>query len=310
MAAASGVLARQVHPRRAFRNGGERPRVRLGIAVPGLALYTMFVIYPSLSAVVDSFRSSKGVGTSGRFIGLANYSAVLSSSIERQALVHTLEATLVIVIGSNLLGLGLALALRESTKLNYLLRLLWFLPAALPGIIAGFIWTFLYSPQGPIATIWQAIAPGSVPPAFLGSPTEALWCIVAIAIWQSSGYSMIILLSGLQSIGREVLEAAKVDGASAFQRVRFVMLPLLRPALTVSTILAVVSGMLLFDAVMATTDGGPGYATETLATQLYKQAFLFNRFGFGMAMGVLMAVAILAIVGMLSWAMNRRALGV
>jgi raffinose/stachyose/melibiose transport system permease protein len=117
---------------------------------------------------------------------------------------------------------------------------------------------------------------------------------------------MVILLAGLQAIDHQIQEAARVDGANRVQRFRYITLPLLRPAFTVSVVLTTVTGMLLFDAVVATTDGGPGYSTETLATQLYKQAFLFNNFGFGMAMGVLMSVLILVATGLLMWMLNRR----
>lgn len=307
MASISVLLRQGINPRRPTRHGGERGRrPRARFAFPSLALYSIFVIYPSVATLYYSFTNWNGLGKSWHIVGLANYRSVLSSTLERTALSNTVEATIGIVIGSNLLGLVLALLLFRRSKLNYFLRLVWFLPAALPGIVAGYIWTFLYSPQGPFDSIWHAIDPSAVPPGFLGSPHQALPSIVAIVIWQSSGYSMVILLAGLQAIDHQVQEAARVDGASRFQRFRYITLPLLRPAFTVSVVLTTVTGMLLFDAVVATTDGGPGYSTETLATQLYKQAFLFNNFGFGMAMGVLMSVLILVTTGLLMWVLNRR----
>ncbi len=306
MAAVSAVLRRGVNARRASRNGeapGRKPRSVFSL--PALVMYSLFVIYPTVATIYYSFTNWNGLGNHWHFVGLANFRAVLASSLERTALGNTVEATVGIVIGANLLGLILAVLLQRSSRLNYVLRLLWFLPAALPSIVAGYIWTFLYSPQGPLDAIWHFFDPSGIPPGFIGDPHQALASVAAIAIWQSSGYAMVILLAGLEAIDPQLHEAATIDGASPWQRFRRVTLPLLRPAFTVSIVLSTVSGLLLFDAVVATTDGGPGYATETLATQLYKQAFLFNDFGFGMAMGVLIALLVLIVTGVLLFTLNR-----
>ena len=293
-------------PRLPARNGvtrGRKPRAAFG--APSLALYSVFVIYPTVATIYYSFTNWNGLNKNWHFVGFANFRAVLKSSLERTALTNTVEATVAIVIGANVLGLAVALLLQRSTRLNYVLRLLWFLPAALPAIVAGYIWTFIYSPQGPLDSIWHFFDPAGTPPGFIGNPHQALASVAAIAIWQSSGYAMIVLLAGLKAIDPGVHEAATIDGASAWQRFRTITLPLLRPAFAVSIVLSTVSGLLLFDAVVATTDGGPGYSTETLATQLYKQAFLFNNFGFGMAMGVLIALLVLVVTGILLFTLSR-----
>ena len=295
-----------VHPRRALRNGEvtvQRPGFRF--ALPGLGLYSVFVAYPAVATAYYAFTNWNGLAQHWHFIGLKNFVSVLSSGLERTAFANTFEATVGIALGANILGLVVALLLQKRSRFNYVLRLLWFLPAALPSIVAGYIWTFIYSPSGPLDKVWVFLHLGA-PPGFLGSPKEALPSIIAIAIWQVSGYAMVLLLAGLQAIDEQLHEAARVDGAGVLQRLRFVTLPLLRPAFAVSFVFSTVTGLLLFDVVVATTDGGPGYATETLATQLYKQSFEYNNFGWGMAMGVLMGILVLGVSAAMLWIFNRK----
>lgn len=295
-----------VHNRRALRNGEltvRRPGFRF--ALPGLTLYSVLVAYPAVATAYYAFTNWNGLAQHWHFIGLKNFISVLSSGLERTAFVNTCEATVGIALGANIVGFVVALLLQKRTKFNYVMRLLWFLPAALPSIVAGYIWTFIYSPSGPLDTIWVSLHLGA-PPGFLGSPKEALPSIIVVAIWQVSGYAMVLLLAGLQAIDEQLHEAARVDGAGALQRLRFVTLPLLRPAFAVSFVFSTVTGLLLFDIVVATTDGGPGYATETLATQLYKQSFEYNNFGWGMAMGVLMGIMVLGVSAAMLWIFNRK----
>lgn len=304
-------------PARAGRPpAGRRPRtplklgrVRIGfwMVVPGLAVYSLVVAYPTIMSVYYSFTNWDGLGTGSRFVGLSNYVTAIADDPEvQQAFTHTLLAALCITVGGNLVGLVVALVLQRRNRLNYVLRLLWFLPAALPTIIAGYIWLFLYSPQGPLIEIWDKLLPHTAPPGFLGDPNEALWCIIVIAVWQSTGFAMIIFLAALEGIDREIIEAAQVDGAGSLGRLRHIVLPLLRPAMGVSGVITVMNGMFLFGEVIATTNGGPGYSTQTLATELFRQAFEFEKFGYGMAVGNLLAIISVAAAGLVLWMVSGR----
>lgn len=284
-------------------------RVRIGfwMVLPGLGVYSLIVVYPTIQAIYYSFTNWNGLGSGAGFVGLGNYTTALAHDPEiRQAFTHTLLAALCITVGGNLLGLAVALLLQRRNRLNHVLRVLWFLPAALPTIIAGYIWLFLYSPQGPLVEIWKALLPNTTPPGFLGDPHQALWSIIVIAIWQSTGFAMIIFLAALEGIDREILEAAHVDGAGYFRRLRDITLPLLRPALGVSGVITVMNGMFLFGEVIATTQGGPGYSSQTLATELYRQAFEFEKFGYGMAVGNLLAIISVAAAGLVLWVVSGR----
>ncbi len=303
-----GLREAPPNARRAFPGRRRAPvklgRVRIGfwMVLPALIVYTGIVAYPTVMAVYYSFTNWNGLGSGSRFIGFSNYvTAIARDPQVGQAFVHTLLAALVITVGGNLVGLASALALQRRNRLNYVLRLLWFLPAALPTIIAGYIWLFLYSPQGPLVEIWKAVLPHVAVPGFLGDPNQALWCIIAIAVWQSTGFAMIIFLAALEGIEPEIVEAAQVDGAGYFRRLRRITLPLLRPALGVSAVITVMNGMFLFGEVIATTDGGPGYSSQTLTTELFRQAFEFEKFGYGMAVGNLLAVISVAVAAVLLW---------
>jgi raffinose/stachyose/melibiose transport system permease protein len=146
--------------------------------------------------------------------------------------------------------------------------------------------------------------------AWLGEPSTALWTILVVMVWQFSGLAMVLYLAGLQQIPDEIEEAALVDGASGWIRLRRIVLPLLAPAVTVSVTLTFVIGMRVFDQILPLTYGGPVTATETLSTQVYKQTFLVGRYGYGAAFSVLLAalVAGLALMQLMFLRMNEQRL--
>jgi raffinose/stachyose/melibiose transport system permease protein len=133
--------------------------------------------------------------------------------------------------------------------------------------------------------------------AWLGDPQWALWTIWVVMVWQYSGLTMVIYLAGLQGIPDELLEAAAVDGASAWMRFRRVILPLLAPATTVCATLTLIFGLRVFEQVIALTNGGPVNASETLATQVYKQTFALGRFGYGAALALVLT-GLIAVLGL------------
>jgi raffinose/stachyose/melibiose transport system permease protein len=114
-------------------------------------------------------------------------------------------------------------------------------------------------------------------------------------VWQHAGYSMVIFLAGLEGIGKDVQEAATIDGAGPFARFRYVTWPLLAPSTTINLMLSTIGGLKLFDQIFAATGGGPGYATETLSTVLYKEAFVFGRYGYSTAVALVLALFVAAV---------------
>ena len=148
-------------------------------------------------------------------------------------------------------------------------------------LAVAYIWQYIFAYDGPLNGLLGAVGLGSWRQVWLGSPTWALWAIFLVLVWQFSGLTMIIYLAGLQGIPDEIQEAAQaVDGATTFYRFRRVTLPLLAPALTIALTLTLINGLRVFDQIIALTNGGPYYATETLTTQIYQQTFVDGRFGY------------------------------
>jgi raffinose/stachyose/melibiose transport system permease protein len=182
---------------------------------------------------------------------------------------------------------------------------------ALSPLAVAFIWQWIFaSPSGGLNTALDAVGLSSLQRAWLGEPSTALWTILVVMVWQFSGLAMVLYLAGLQQIPDEIEEAALVDGASGWLRVRRIVLPLLAPAVTVSVTLTFVIGMRVFDQILPLTYGGPVTATETLSTQVYKQTFLVGRYGYGAAFSVLLAalVAGLALMQLMFLRMNEQRL--
>jgi raffinose/stachyose/melibiose transport system permease protein len=159
-------------------------------------------------------------------------------------------------------------------------------------LAVSYIWQFIFSYSGPLNGGLGHLGLDSLKRAWTGDPHWALWTIFVVLVWQFVGLSMVMYLAGLEGIPEELDEASAVDGASAFRRFRKITLPLLAPAITVSVTLATIYGLGVFDQVFALTGGGPVDASETLATQIYKQTFAYGRFGYGTALSLILTVLI------------------
>ena len=159
-------------------------------------------------------------------------------------------------------------------------------------LAVSYVWQFIFSYTGPLNSLLDTIGLESLKRPWTGDPTWALWTIFVVLVWQFVGLSMVMYLAGLEGIPEELDEASAVDGASTFRRFRKITLPLLAPAITVSVTLSTIYGLGVFDQVLAVTGGGPVDASETLATQIYKQTFAFGRFGYGTALSLVLTVLI------------------
>jgi raffinose/stachyose/melibiose transport system permease protein len=208
------------------------------------------------------------------------------------------------VVAVNLLGLGFALAINRLLKTRHLVRALIFLPVVLTPLATSYIWGFIFQTDGPLNAVLGSIGLDSLQTTWLGDPTWALWSIAVVLIWQNTGIAVIIYLAGLQGIPEELDEAAAVDGASTWYRVRKVTLPLLAPAMTINITLALIQGLRAFDQILALTNGGPLNATETLATQVWKQSFVNGQYGYGAALAIVLTVLV-AVAALIQLALLR-----
>jgi raffinose/stachyose/melibiose transport system permease protein len=278
-------------------------------ALPALLLFTFVVVVPSARGVYYAFTNWDGLSPHFSLIGGANFVEVWRDPDARQAIGHTLVIAVSITIIQNGFGLLLALGVNSAIKSRNVLRVLLFAPAVVTPIVTAYLWRNLLGPQGAVNSLLGALGLDSLRHDWLGDPRSALWSVVVVIVWQFGGYSMVIFLAGLQSVPKEIYEAAAVDGVGPLRRFWSVTRPLLAPAFTINLMLSIIGGIKLFDQVYALTGGGPGHATDTLSTLIYKDAFTLGEFGYSVALAVVLTiiVAVASTGQYLALARNERA---
>ncbi|WP_277049576.1 carbohydrate ABC transporter permease [Ruania albidiflava] len=288
-------------PRRRRHAGVGRATSLLLFAVPALAIYAFAVVVPSVRGAFLAFTNWDGLSPAYDFVGFDNFVRIFTTESSLSALKMTLIFALAITILQNGVGLVLALGVNSGLKSQNFLRVLLFAPVVITPVVVAFLWKFLLTPNGPVNAIFAGVGLGDTPPSWLGEPFWAAASVVMMVVWQKAGYSMVIYVAGLQSIPQEVNEAATVDGAGAWRRFASITWPLLAPATAINVLLTVIGGLKMFTEVFVLTAGGPGGSTETLSTLLYKSAFQFNEFGYGISLAIVLAL----VVGFFSVAQQR-----
>jgi multiple sugar transport system permease protein len=260
------------------------------LLLPAALLLALVVVYPVgrliHTSLFDVRLSTPGAGRP--FVGFDNYIFALTQDDRfRASLGHTLLIALVTVPGALVVGLALALLANLTFRIRWPVRLALLLPWALPLVFAGLIFRWFFdSRYGIINDVLRRLDLGSI--LWLTSPRLAFLAICLTIIWKTSSFMALVLLAGLQTIPRELYEAAEVDGGSRFHQFRQVTLPLLRPAIVVALVFRTITAIQTFDIPYAMTGGGPGEATETLAMYVHKTTIDFLDFGAGSALAVLM----------------------
>jgi raffinose/stachyose/melibiose transport system permease protein len=263
---------------------------------PALLVYAVVVLYPTIAGVLYAFTDWSGIG-SRSFNGLANFRTLFGDERAMGSLRNTLLLTVAIVVVQTGVGLLLALGVHARIKSRTALRVIFFAPAVVSPVMVAFLWKYVYNPDpgAGLNGVLGAVGLGGLRQDWLGNPSLALWSVAGMVVWQYAGYSMVIFLAGLEGVPVELHEAAMIDGAGRFQRFRYVTWPLLAPSLTINVMLSTIGGLKLFDQVYAATGGGPGYASETLSTVLYKQAFVYGKFGYSTAIALVLALFVAAV---------------
>ena len=258
--------------------------------LPAAAFYIFVVIVPSLQGGAFSFTDWDGISPTKEWVGLDQFRAIFTDPYGWTAIRNTLLIAFSVMVLQNGIGLLIALGVNTQIKSRNILRVLIFAPVVVTSIAVGFLWKNLFAPDGGINTILESIGLGGLTQNWLGDADVAIWAIIAVVVWQFSGYSMVIFLAGLQGIPEEVLEAAAIDGAGPVRRFWSVVRPMLAPAITINLMLSIIGGFKLFDQVFAMTKGGPGGATNTISTLMYQNAFQLGKFGYGAALAVLLTI--------------------
>ncbi|MGY1673449.1 carbohydrate ABC transporter permease [Geodermatophilus sp. SYSU D00710] len=277
----------------ATRSRPSRPLITYGRwwwALPAVLAVLLIHYIATAGGALYAFTNWTGVGDFD-FVGLDNFRRI----VEDPALIGSLQNTLFLAFGfliaTNVFGLLLALALNRTLRTRYLLRVLFFMPVVLSPLAVSYIWKFIFDFNGPLNGVigWFGMAPKT----WLADPDLALWAVLVVMAWQTTGLVMVIYLAGLATVPMEIEEAAALDGASTWRRFRHITLPSIRPSVAIASTLMLIQGLRVFDQVMALTGGGPAGATETLATQVYKETFALSNFGFGAALALLLTLIML-----------------
>lgn len=274
--------------------------------VPALALYGFVVVWPSLQGAAFSLTDWDGLSPTKEFIGFENFRELWSDEVARGAVRQTIIIAVAVTIVQNGFGLLLALGVNTQIRSRNFLRVLLFAPAVITPVITAFLWRHLLAPTGAINSVLGAVGLDSLQRDWLGNPGFALWAVIGVVVWQFAGLSMVIFLAGLQSIPKEIYEAAAIDGTGPVRRFWYVVRPMLAPAITINLVLSMIGGLKLFDQVWVMTGGGPGRATETLSTLLYKEAFQFGAFGYSIALAIVLTAFVAVLASVQYWLLRRQ----
>lgn len=259
--------------------------------LPGVILYLVFIFLPVLQAIYYSLYSWSGLGPLTDFIGFNNYVTAFKSTTFLSAFVHNLEILVLSLIFQLTLALTLALTLGKTLPGRTFFRTIYFMPYILSEVISGVIWTYIYEPTGGLLnTALQHLIPGFQPQSWMADTRLVLIAIFVAMIWKYFGLHLVLYVAALQNIPDEVVEAARIDGASTYQVMRYINIPLLSSTIRLTIFLSALGSLQYFDLIWVMSQGGPVHASETMATYLYKAGFQSFSMGYGSAVGVIMMV--------------------
>ncbi len=261
---------------------------------PIFVVYTLLFMYPFFEGLYYSFTNWNGVDPQVNFIGLRNYVEMFSRdeyflpALQRTFFIAVLNVTLV-----NILAMVFALALTTEGRLNNLWRAMIFMPYMISMVVCGFIWRFM------LTNIAENLAEVTglqfINQSWLGDPNIVIYSIVIVSTWWIAGYIMTIYIAGILSIDQSLIEAGEIDSCNTWQSFFKIKLPLMMPVVTVGAFLSISYSLKIFDTIYSLTGGGPGKASEVVMLNLYRDAFVYNRYGYGTAKAIVLTLIIILI---------------
>jgi raffinose/stachyose/melibiose transport system permease protein len=248
----------------------------MGMALPAIILFSVFFIFPLVQGIGISLTNWNGFSRP-EFVGFRNFIDFFKDRHALSDMRVTLIFGLVTPLLMNLMGLFHALFLDQKMFGRNVLRVIVYLPSVISALVMGYIWVLvLRRSGGAVHDIMDFLRLGAYFKVWLADPKQAVWVVIIINVWQHVGGTMIIYLAGIQSIPQELYEVSKLDGTNYFEDLFHITLPLLIPAIKINVIMNVIGSLAMFESVMALTEGGPGYATETLSIFIYRNTFGAN----------------------------------
>ncbi|HEV7247864.1 MAG TPA: sugar ABC transporter permease [Shinella sp.] len=288
-------------------NAIARNRVRAGwsFAAPGLAMLVVVMGFPLLYALAISLSSMTMIRPALNFAGLTNFLNVTSEPLFWHSLWLTLRYSAAAVIGEFVIGLAIALMLRQIFTARGIYFAILTLPMAMSPVAVALIWRMLLQPN--LGIVNQTLAAMGLPMIdWLGNSSIALSTLISIDIWQQTSFVVLLLSAGLASLPKEPYEAAEVDGAGPLQQFWYITLPLLRPVSIIAIVIQLINEFRTYDLIYVLTKGGPGVSTELLSFFAYKRAFQGLQVNEGSSAAFILLLIILMITVVFFWLIERR----
>lgn len=256
------------------------------MVLPALVLYFTFMILPFLFDIVYSFTDYKALGTPS-FVGIKNYLRLFRDQFLGLSIKNTLISTVVSTILSLSLSFIIAYTLDQKTKANSISKMIVFAPYVIPTVLSALIWFFILSPTtGLLNNVLTELGLEKWTQIWINGPKLSPYSFAIVSTWTSTGFFMIIWQEGIRSIDHDVIEASIIDGCTRSQRVRYVVLPLLRSTLISNLIFSIVGGLKIYEIVYMMTGGGPFHKSESIVSYMYQIIFSGQEYGYGMAIAV------------------------
>lgn len=261
---------------------------------PAAAVMLLVFFFPFVLNFVYSFTDWNGIAKNINFIGLSNFRELFCEDADFwRSAAFTLKYAVLFVLIGNAAAVWMAIFLNQQIRGAGILRAAFFVSNTFSLVVVGFMWNFIFTSG--FAGLFEKTGFAVFDLPWLSDEKLAFYTILLVSLWQAMGYYMVIYLAGLQTIPDELLEAAKMDGAGFLQQVRYVLLPMLLPSFSTCLFLAMSNAFKVYDIVLTLTGGGPGTSTNSIAVNIYKEAFSFNRYGYGTAKSLFYFLTVLVI---------------
>lgn len=273
--------------------------------LPVMLIIAIYIIYPIISTFDISLYDWNGISAKKMFVGLGNWKTLLNDRSFWAAFKNNIILVICSICTQIPLGLLLATFLDAGGKKVNIFKVIWFLPLLMSSVAIGFLFSYaLATNGGMISTISQALGGGNVD--LLGRAPQALYAVIGVIAWQYTPFYMVYFLAGYSGIGTEIYEATIIDGATRAQYIRYVALPLLMPVVKTACILSLIGSLKYFDLIYVMTGGGPGTATELMATYMYKLSFSHFKMGYGSTVAAGMFILVTGIALSIQNLLKRR----
>lgn len=258
-----------------------RFRLRLLFTGPALFAFLAVMIIPFLYGIFLTFTNWDGISTSSSLVGFDNYVSVFKDAVFWKSFLLTLKYVFLSVALINSVAFLLAYVLTSGLKGQSMFRAGFFIPNLVGGIVLGFVWQFIFS--NVLVYVGKELNIPLFSTSWLADPDQAFWTMIIVTVWQYAGYMMVIFVAGLMNVPKDILEAASIDGAGLWTKMRKMVLPLMVPSFIVCIFLSLQRCFMVYDLNLSLTKGGPFKSTEMVSMHVYEKAFLSRDYGVGQA---------------------------